>query len=96
MRMCPRKKCEPARREGEPKGPSERPKIGSVLRYRIELGSYRQGDRRFAIRASIPGSLKHSINPRPTHSLSLHLLPAYTPPVPLRVHFFDAIDFLLT
>ncbi|KAH8097210.1 hypothetical protein JL720_92 [Aureococcus anophagefferens] len=41
------KRCEPARRDGDPKGPSERPRLGLVLRYRIELGSYRQGDRRF-------------------------------------------------
>jgi len=34
-------------------GVVERPRVGAVLRYRIELGSYRQGDRRFCLRVSL-------------------------------------------
>ncbi|KAH8050267.1 hypothetical protein JL722_11472 [Aureococcus anophagefferens] len=71
------KRCEPARRDGDPKGPSERPRLGLVLRYRIELGSYRQGDRRFVVRATIAKAARggDASPPRPGN-----FLPAHTPP----------------
>ena len=71
------KRCEPARRDGDPKGPSERPRLGLTLRYRIELGSYRQGDRRFVVRATIAKAARggDASPPRPGT-----FLPAHTPP----------------
>ena len=75
-----RKRCEPARRDGDPKGPSERPRVGIPLRYRIELGSYRQGDRRFVIRASIAGSSPKRHGDGSPTARPARLLPAHTPP----------------
>mmetsp|Transcript_7221 Transcript_7221/g.22727 ORF Transcript_7221/g.22727 Transcript_7221/m.22727 type:complete len:323 (+) Transcript_7221:157-1125(+) len=46
------KRCDPSRRENAPP-PTDRPRLGVMLRYRVELGSYRQGDKRFSIKASL-------------------------------------------
>jgi len=43
------------------------PVVGAVLRYRVEVGSYRQGDRRFAIRARLASEPS--------------VLPCFTPPI---------------
>ena len=44
------RKCEAPR--GEPRGSREN-LLGAILRFRVELGSYRQGDKRFVIKASL-------------------------------------------
>ena len=44
------RKCDAPR--GEPRGAREN-LLGAILRFRVELGSYRQGDKRFVIKASL-------------------------------------------
>lgn len=55
--------------------PSDRPLVGMTLAYRIELGSYRQGDRRFAILVRI--AAKAAADSPALRSIA----PCLTPPV---------------
>ena len=61
------RKCDAPR--GEPEAHSEN-LLGAILRFRVELGSYRQGDKRFVIKASLSRRpRKHGL---PTASIGLH------------------------